>query len=135
MFTAPQTHSEVCITNLNLPGPVRFPQLSLLTTDGRQTEKIEPGLPYYRVYNRWSRKDVLIEKPKTTRVRASPYFLTPPRGKTFSPIMASTLLHSDRLNLGMIIFIGGLNNFPFVKTLRIKKAKHALVPVNGRGKY
>lgn len=46
------------------------------------------------------------------------YFLTPPRGKTFSPTVASTLFHSIRLNLGIIIFTGGINNLPFVKTLQ-----------------
>lgn len=47
----------------------------------------------------------------------APYFRTPPKGKTFSPIVASTLFQSVRLNLGIMIFTGGINNLPFVKTL------------------
>lgn len=64
-----------------------------------------------------------------------PYFRTPPRGKTFSPIMASTLFHSIRLNLGMIIFTGGINSLPFVKTLQEWKKKAFISALHLRGKH
>lgn len=82
-----------------------------------------------RVNNRslrpcWSRQDLLPEKHKTELLWppslhqvTGPYFCMPSRGKTFSPIVASNLFHSIRLNLGMIIRTGGVNNCPFVKAL------------------
>lgn len=52
-----------------------------------------------------------------------PYLRTPPRGKTFSLIVASTLSHSASLALGMTTWTGGRSNFPFVKTLRGGKTR------------
>lgn len=52
-----------------------------------------------------------------------PYLRTPPRGKTFSLIVASTLSHSASLGLGMMTRTGGRSNFPFVKTLQEGKTR------------
>lgn len=79
-------------------------------------------------------QEILTEKHRTSpsfrvpRAGPEPYFRTPPRGKTFSPIMASTQFHSVRLNLGIIIFTGGINNLPFVKTLQEPEEKPPLGP-------
>ena len=100
------------------------------TTEVLPARRVKTRAHEPHVRPRWCWLEVLTETPHFPGHRGRPqsYFLTPPRGKTFSPTVASTLFHSIRLNLGIIIFTGGINNLPFVKTLQGIKEKTLLVP-------